>query len=69
MMCGRILIQLTKSLNKVMEIGCIIREKNYSEVKYKFMSLLENNEKKIIQNMIKEDSDDLFDIIDFSFDR
>ena len=52
-----------------MEIGCIIREKNYSEVKYKFMSLLENNEKKIIQNMIKEDSDDLFDIIDFSFDR
>jgi len=52
-----------------MEIGCLIREKYYSVVNYKFMSLLEYDESKYISHMIKNDTEDLFNIIDFTFDR
>jgi hypothetical protein len=42
-MCGRVLIQLSKSFDEIINIGCILLEKNSSEVDYKFISLVKNN--------------------------
>lgn len=40
LMCGRVLIQLSKSFDEITNIGCIVLEKNNSEFDYNFISLI-----------------------------
>lgn len=54
LMCGRVMIQLNEDKDKVQEIGSIILEKDHSVHKYKFMSLLNDQDRKTFQLLIKK---------------
>jgi len=45
-MCGRIIIQLAKSMQEVMDIGVVVLEKEYSFNKFRFVSLLQEDTRK-----------------------
>lgn len=53
-MCGRVLIQLNEDKDKVEEIGAIVLESDHSVHKYKFMSLLNDQDRKVLQILIKK---------------
>ena len=41
-MCGRVLIQLSKTFDEILNIGCIVLEKFNVEHDYNFISLIKN---------------------------
>ena len=45
-MCGRVIIKISKENNSLEKIGCIVQERQGSQVNYKFKSLLDPAEKK-----------------------
>ena len=54
LMCGRVLIQLNERKDEVEEIGAIVLEKDHSIHKYKFMSLLNDQDRKVFQMLVKK---------------
>lgn len=71
-MCGRVLIQLSKSFDEILNIGCILLEKNSSEIDYKFISLVKNNMinvegKELILRTLKTRLRENY-VVEFSFD-
>mmetsp|Transcript_26611 Transcript_26611/g.40610 ORF Transcript_26611/g.40610 Transcript_26611/m.40610 type:complete len:102 (+) Transcript_26611:3368-3673(+) len=65
-MCGRVLIQLSRNLSFVEDVGCIVLQTNNSVVNYRFCSLLKNETRKIILELIR--SKKLGHIVRFNFD-
>ena len=52
-LCGHIIIQLNHSQDVVKDIGTIMLFKEYSNIKYKFMSLLNDTQRKSIISNLK----------------
>lgn len=67
LVCGRIMIHLNKSLNKVLDVGVILYERDYSVIKYTFLSLLKETDREHIQKMVKKLAT-LKHIVKFDFD-
>jgi hypothetical protein len=48
LMCGNVLIQLNPELNQVHDIGVIMMEREFSLIRYKFLSLKSIESRKLI---------------------
>ena len=64
-LCGRVLIQLDKSQDSIKNIGCILLEKEYSQNKYRFVSLTNDPERKLIHQILRVEVDMKMQIVQF----
>ena len=53
-MCGRILIQLNATLTDVMEVGCIVYNRDHYIINYNFLSLIKLSDREQIQKLVKK---------------
>lgn len=68
LMCGKIIIQLNQDLDDIDRIGCILREKDHSINRYRFLDLLVESEREIMHSIVKNPPP-LTQIIRFDFDN
>ena len=65
---GRIVIQLTENLINISDIGVIVFEKNFSGIKYHFISLLCHADRDEIEKLINKPMT-LKSIVKFDYDN
>ena len=68
LLCGRIIIQLSIDQQEILDVGIILAEKDYSMVKFTFMSLLKDDERKLIWAKVKNPKE-VKQIVEFDFDQ
>jgi len=67
-MYHHIIIQLTEKLDKVQELGCIVKVKDCSLTDYKYFSLLKPDDRKEINRLVQK-PERLSSIVKFDFDN
>lgn len=64
-MCGKLILRLNDMQDDLDQIGCIMLVKEHNKIKYKFLSLFETDDQRIIDIVLKKSPEN---IVSFSFD-
>ena len=66
LMCGKVIIQLNSSLDTIQNIGVMSIKRDLQIINYQFLSLLDENERKIISH--KAINNKKLDLVEFDIE-